>query len=94
MKHFQKILLMMMCVLMLANLTGCGNTNADDNGAANSATEGTENKNDASQDQMNGTDDSNDAVSDSNRGGVVEDIGDDVQDGIDNVEDAMDGKDR
>lgn len=94
MKHFQRIILMMMCVVMLGSLTGCGNNDAADNGAANSATEGTENKENASQDIMDETGDEENRTDDSNRGGVVEDIGDEVQDGIDNVEDAMDGKDK
>ena len=73
----------MMCVAVLGSLTGCGRNTATDNTTGTNTTTGTTTDNTGT---VNDTTETN-TVDETNQGGVVEDIGTDIQNGIDNVED-------
>ena len=75
MKQWKKFMLVFMCTGIMMGLTACGN-NTDDNAANdNSATEGTTGTDDTVKDDVTDRNNEND--------GVMDEIGDDVQDGVD-----------
>lgn len=85
MKHWKKLLMMLMCVGVIMSVTACGsNNNADDNGAAGNGT-----ANDANGTGNNGTN----GATDRNGDNVMDEIGDDIRDGAEDVGDALDGND-
>ena len=97
MRQWKKFMLVLMCTGVMAGVTACGN-NADDNAANdNAATEGTtgnqtdgimnDNTEDDALDNGNTTDRNN------TNGGVMDEIGDDVRDGVDDIGDRLDPDD-
>lgn len=99
MKQFKKMLLMMMCVCVMLGCVACGNNDAMDNGANQ-----TDTTLDDANDNKNNMNDATDGTDDANGNGVVDDIGEgveDIGDGIgqgvedigDGVGNALDGND-
>lgn len=92
MKQWKKLLMAFMCVSVILSVTACGRDgNADDNGAIkNNTTENNANNNTGNNgntnDATDGTDNRN-----GNGEGVMDEIGDDLKNGADDVGDALDG---
>jgi len=94
--------MVLMCVGVIASVTACGSgSNADDNGAAQNGTnQNTDNNNDsnANNDTTNNgttnngnTNDATDGTDNRDGEGVLDEIGDDVKDGAEDIGDAVDG---
>lgn len=105
MKQLKKMLLAFLCVGVIMGVTACGSNNRDDNGAVtNEATDEAtddrvmDNANDNADDNTNGATDGNRSGSGYDKtdenGGVMEELGDDVERGIDDMgDDVNDGAD-
>lgn len=109
MKQWKKFMLVLMCTGVMAGATACGNNADDNAANDNAATEGTtgdqtdgimnDNTEYDALDNGNTTDRNNttgkDDVTDRNNtnGGVMDEIGDDVRDGVDDIGDTLDPDD-
>ena len=109
MRQWKKFMLVLMCTGVMAGVTACGNNADDNAANDNAATEGTtgdqtdgimnDNTEDDALDYGNTTDRNNttgkDDVTDRNstNGGVMDEIGDDVRDGVDDIGDTLDPDD-
>lgn len=106
MKQLKRILMVLMCAGVLVSVTACGkDENADDNGAVNGGT--TDNAGNSGSDGTgtttgNGTNDATNGntgngstgnTANDNGEGVMDEIGDDIKDGAEDVGDALDGND-
>lgn len=83
MKQLKKAVLALLCVGTIIGMTACGSDgNADDNGAVqdNTTQNGTADGNGNVNDATDGTDNNN---------GALDEIGDDVKDGMDDLGDDM-----
>lgn len=90
MKQLKKAVLALLCAGVIAGMTACGSDgNADDNGAVqdNTTQNGTADDNGNVNDATDGTDNNN-------NNGALDEIGDDVKDGMDDLgDDVKDGVD-
>ena len=101
MKQWKKLVMVLMCTGVLMSVTACGrDENADDNGAVNNAsddagtsgTTGNGTTGNGTNDATNGNTGNNSTGNGTNEG-VMDEIGDDIKDGAEDVGDALDGND-
>ncbi len=80
MTKFKKLLLMMLLVGAMTVMAGCGNDS--ENGSSNNG--GSNNGGSGNNDNLNNGDKGNDDE-DSTIGGILDDIGDDLEDGVNDI---------
>lgn len=95
MKKFKKLVLSVLCLGVIFGTVACGNRNAEDDAANDTKTEQNDTMNDVTDGRNNnnvtddGNNNNNNVTDDRNNDGVMDDLGNAVGDGIEDVGDGV-----